>query len=141
MGNTRSLSSHVRYCKPNKTTTQSNLTRRNQRDRVDSQFHDFGTDSFLFLVRKCKDPPQSVHLVITKSKEGLNERSGARSTSSSILLEDPSHGIDVDFNTTNHEVTNYESYQACNVDTFLIPLKESEQPLDMEAQMPRSSQF
>jgi hypothetical protein len=120
--NTRSQSSHVWYCKSNKITTQSNLTRRNQQDNVALQLHDSGTDLFLFLVRKHKDPPQSVHRVQPKSKEGLIVSHGARPTTSrSILCEDPSYVIDVDLNATNHKVTDNESYQAGIVDTSLIP--------------------
>jgi hypothetical protein len=97
---------------------------------------------FHFLVRKQKDPPQSVHNVQQKSKEGLIVSRGARPTTSrSILCEDPSNGIDVDLNTTNHEVTDDESYQAGIVDTSLIPSKESELPFNLEAPMPRNIQF
>ncbi len=136
-GNTRSLSSHVWYCKLNKITTQSNLPRKNQQDKVALLLHDSGTNSFLFLVRKCKDPPQSVHHVQSESKEGLIVSLGARPTTSrSILCEDPSNVIDVDLNTTNQEVTDHESYQAGIVDTSLIPSKESELPFDLEASMP-----
>ncbi len=141
-GNTKSLSSHVWYCKPNKITTQSNLTRRNQQYTVALLLHDSGTDLFLFLVRKRKDPPQSVHHVQPKSKEGhIVSRGASSTTSSSILCEDPSDVIDVDLNTTNHEVTDHESYQAGIVDTSLIPSKESEIPFDLEAPMPRNTQF
>jgi hypothetical protein len=142
-GNTRSLSSHVWYCKPNKITTQSNLTRRNQQDKVALLLHDSGTDLILFLVRKRKDPPpQSVHHVQPKSKEGLIVSRGARPTTSrSILCEDPSNVIDVDLNTMNHEVTDHESYQAGIVDTSFIPSKESELPFDLEAPMPGNTQF
>jgi hypothetical protein len=126
-GNTRSLSSHFWYCKPNKITFQSNLTRRNQQDKVALPLHDSGMDLFSFLVRKRKDSPQSVHHVQPKSKEGLIVCHGARPTTSrNILCEDPSDdGIDVDLNTTNHDVTDHESYQASIVDTSLIPSKES----------------
>jgi hypothetical protein len=135
--NTRSLSSHVRYCKPKKTTTQSNLARRYQQDNVDLQPHDVGTDLFSFLVRKQKDPPKSVHLVVPKLKEGLIVRNGARRTTSKIIqFEYPSNGIYVDINTTNYEVTDHESYQAGIVDTSLTPLKESKQPFDIEAPIP-----
>jgi hypothetical protein len=105
-GNTRSISSHVWYCKPNNITTQSNLTIRNQQDEVALHLHDFGTDSFSFLVKKCNDPPQCVHHVQPKSKEGLIVSRGATSTTSrSILCEDVSNVFDVDLNTTNHELT------------------------------------
>ncbi len=91
----------------------------------------------MFLVRKQKDSPQSVHHVQPKSKEGLIVCRGARPTTSrSTLCEDPSNGIDVDLNTTNHEVADHESYQASIVDTFLIPSKESELPFNLEASMP-----
>ncbi len=84
-------------------------------------------DLFSFLVRKRKDPPQSVHHVQPKSKEGLIVCRGARPTTiRSILCEDPGDGIDVDLNTTNYEITDHESYQASIVDTSLIPSKESE---------------
>jgi hypothetical protein len=136
-GNTRSLSSHVRYCKPDKITTQSNLTRRNQQDKVALLLHDSGTNLFSLLVRKHKDPPQSVHHVQPKLKEGLIVSHGARPTTSrSILCEDPSNVIDVDLNTTNYEVTDHESYQAGIVDTSLIPSKEFALPFDLEAPMP-----
>jgi hypothetical protein len=142
-GNTRSLSSHVRYCKSTKTTTQSNLARRNQPDNVDVQRHDVGTDSFSFLVRKRKDPPESVHLVVPKLKEGLIVRTKARGTNSrSIQFENPSNRIDVDFDTNNHEDTDHESaYHAGIIDTSLIPSTESKQPFDMEAPIPQISQF
>ncbi len=72
-----------------------------------------------------------------KSKEGLIVCRGARPTTSrSILCEDPSDGIDVDLNTTNHEVTDNESYQASIVDTSLVPSKESELPFNLEPPMP-----
>jgi hypothetical protein len=67
-GNTRSLSSHVWYCKPKKITTQSNLTKRNQQGKVALLLHDSGMDSFSFLVRKRKDPSQSKHHVQPKLK-------------------------------------------------------------------------
>ncbi len=77
-----------------------------------------------------------------KLKEGLIVSHGARpTTSKSILFEDPSNGIDVDLNTTNHEVTDHESYQASIVDASLIPLKKSELPFDLEAPMPQNTQF
>jgi hypothetical protein len=99
-------------------------------------------DSFSFLVRKCKDPPQSVHHVQPKSKEGLIvSRGGRPTTSQSILCEDPSDGIDVDLNTTNHEVTDHESYQAGIVDTSLIPSKEFGLPFNLEAPMPQTLNF
>ncbi len=124
-GNTRSLSSHVQYCKPNK-STKSNLTIRNQQDKVALLLHDSGTDLFLFLVRKRKDPPQSVHHVQPKLKEGLIVSHGARPiTSRSILCEDPSDVFDIDLNTTYHEGPEHESYQPGIVDTSLIPSKES----------------
>ncbi len=67
---------------------------------------------------------------------------GARPTSSrSILCEDLSNVFDVNLNTTNHEVTEHESYQAGIVDTFLIPSKKSELLFDLEAPMPRNTQF
>ncbi len=56
--NTRSLSSHVWYCKPSKITTHSNLTRRNQRDKVALLLHDSGTSVKL-------------HSVLTKSPNGF----------------------------------------------------------------------
>ncbi len=94
------------------------------------------------MVRKRKDPPQSVHHVQPKSKEGLIVSCGARPTTSrSIPCEDPSDGIDVDLYTTNHEVTDHESYQAGIDDTSLIPSKESELPFDLEAPMPQNTQF
>jgi hypothetical protein len=137
-GNTRSLSSHVRYCKRKKTTTQSNLARRNQQDNVDVQRHDVGTDSFSFLVRERKEPPESVHLVVPKLKEGLIVRNRARRTNSrNIQFEYPSNGIDVDFDTTNHEDTDHESYHAGIVDTSLMPSTASKQPFDMEAPIPQ----
>ncbi len=96
----------------------------------------------MFLVSKRKDPPQSVHHVQSKSKEGLIVCCGARSTTSrSILCEDPSDVFDVDLNTTNHEVNEHESYQAGIVDTSLIPSNKSEVPFDLEAPMPRNTQF
>ncbi len=141
-GNTRSLSSHVWYCKPNKITTQSNLTRRNWQDKVALLLHDSGMDLFSFLVRKRKDPPKSVQHVQPKSKEGLIVCCGARPTTSrSILCEDPSNGIDVDLNIMNHEVTDHEPYQASIVDTSLIPSKESELPFDLDAPMPQNTLF
>ncbi len=77
-----------------------------------------------------------------KSKEGLIACRGARPTTSrSILCEDPSNGIDVDLNTTNHEGTDHESYQASTVDTSLIPSKESELLFDLEVPMPQNTQF
>jgi hypothetical protein len=79
-GNARSLSSHIWYCKPNKSTTQSNLTRRNHRDKVALLLYDSGTNLFSFLVKKRKDPPQSVHHVQPKLKEGLIVSRGATST-------------------------------------------------------------
>jgi hypothetical protein len=36
---------------------------------------------------------------------------------------------------------NHESYQAGNVDTSLIPSKESEIPINLEASMPQNTQF
>jgi hypothetical protein len=94
------------------------------------------------LVIRRKDPPQSVHHVQPKLKEGLIVSRGARpSTSRSILCEDLSNVLDVDLNTTNHEVTEHESYQAGIADTSLIPSKESELPFDLEAPMPRNTQF
>jgi hypothetical protein len=75
-------------------------------------------------------------------KEGLIVSRGARPTTSrSIQCEDPRDGIDVDLNTTNHEVTNHESYQAGIVDTSLIPSKESELPFNLEAPMPQTLNF
>jgi hypothetical protein len=47
----------------------------------------------------------------------------------------------VDFNTTLHQSTDDESYQAGIVDTSLVPSKESEVPFDMEAPMPQNSRF
>jgi hypothetical protein len=97
----------------------------------------------LFLVGKWKDPPQSVHHVQPKLKEGLIVFRGARPTTSSrsILCEHPSDGIDVDLNTTNHEVTDHESYQASIVDTSLIPSNKSELPFDLDAPMPLNTLF
>jgi hypothetical protein len=97
---------------------------------------------FLFLVKKHKDPPQSVHHVQPKLKEGLIVSRGATSTTSrSILCEDVSDVFYVDLNTTNHEVTERESHQAGIVDTSLIPSKESELPFNLEAPMPCNTQF
>jgi hypothetical protein len=77
-----------------------------------------------------------------KSKEGLIVCCGARPTTSrSILCEDSNNDIDVDLNTTNHEVTDHESYQASIVDTSLISSKGSELPFNLEAPMPRNTQF
>jgi hypothetical protein len=77
-----------------------------------------------------------------KSKEGLIVSRGARPTSSrGILCEDPSDGIDVDLNTTTHEVTERESYPVGIVDTSLIPSKESDVLFDLEAPMPQNTQF
>ncbi len=142
-GNTRSLSSHVWYCKPNKISTQSNLTRRNQQDKVALLLHDSGTDLTSLLVRKRKDPPQSVHYVQPKSKEGLIVSHGPRPTiSRSIPCEDPSNDIDVDLNTTDDdEVTDHESYQAGIVDTSLIPSKESELHLTWKLQCHKTRNF
>ncbi len=96
----------------------------------------------MFLVKKCKDPPQSVHNVQPKPQEGLIVSRGATSTTSkSILCEDDSTVFDVDLITTNHKVTEHESYQAVIVDTSLMPSKESELPFDLEAPMPRNTQF
>ncbi len=53
-GNTRSLSSHVRYCKPNKITTQSNLTRRNQQDKVALLIHDSDMDLFFVFGQEMQ---------------------------------------------------------------------------------------
>jgi hypothetical protein len=76
------------------------------------------------------------------SKEGLIVCRGARPTTSrSILCEDLSNVFDVDLNTTNHEVTEHESYQAGIVDTSLIPSKESELPFDLDAPMSCNTQF
>ncbi len=96
----------------------------------------------MFLVKKRKDPPQSVHHVQSKSNEGLIVRRGATSTTSRrILCEDGSNVFDVDLNITNHEVTEHESYQAGIVYTSLIPSKESELLFDLEAPMPCNTQF
>jgi hypothetical protein len=63
---------------------------------------------FHFLAKKRTDPPQSVHHVQPKSKEGLIVSCGyASTTSRSILCEDDSDVFDVDLNTTNHEVTEH----------------------------------
>jgi hypothetical protein len=97
---------------------------------------------FSFLVKTCKDPPQSVHHVQPKSKEGhIVSRGGRPTTTRSNLCEDLSNVFDVDLNTTNHEVTEHESYLAGIVDTSLIPSKESELPFDLEAPMPCNTQF
>ncbi len=101
---------------------------------------------FMILGRICfvfgqkrKDPPQSVHHVQPKLKEGLIVSCGATSTTSrSILCEDVCDVFDVDLNTTNHEVT---EHQAGIVDTSLIPSKESRLPFYLEAPMPRNTQF
>ncbi len=77
-----------------------------------------------------------------KSKEGLIvSRGGRPTTSRSILCEDLSDVFDVDLNTTNHEVTEHESYQAGIVDTSLISSKESELSFNLEAPMPCNTQF
>jgi hypothetical protein len=65
-GNTRSLSSHVRYCKSKKTTTQSNPMAWCRYKIV-----------FIF-GQETKDPPESVHLVVPKLKEGLIVRNCCR---------------------------------------------------------------
>jgi hypothetical protein len=98
-------------------------------------------DLFLFLVRKRKDPPQSVHHVQPKSKEGLIVSHGATSTTSRSILCEDSNVFDVDLNTTYHEVTEHESYQAGIIDTSLIPSKQLELPFDLEAPMPCNTQF
>jgi hypothetical protein len=86
--------------------------------------------------------PNCVHHVQPKLKEGLIVSHGGRPTTSrSILCKDPSDGIDVDLNTTNHEVTDNESYQAGIVDTSLVQSKESELPFDLEAPTPQNIQF
>ncbi len=88
------------------------------------------------------DPPQSVHHVQPKSKEGLVvSREATSTTSRCILCEDVSNVFDVDLNTSNHELTEHESYQAGIVDTSLIPSKESDLPFDLKAPMPRNTQF
>ena len=68
-------------------------------------------------MRKHKDPPQSVHHVIPKSKHGLVVNTGARLDSKNIFVDDfTCNGIDVDFDTTIHEV-GHESYLAGTVFT------------------------
>ncbi len=80
--------------------------------------------------------------MVPKLKEGLIVRNRARRTNSrSIQLEYPSNDIDVDFDTTNHEDTDHESYHAGIVDTFLMPSTESKQPFDMEAPIPQICRF
>jgi hypothetical protein len=41
----------------------NNTRRKHQRDNPDLQFHDSGTNPFLYLVRKCKDHPNSSNLL------------------------------------------------------------------------------
>ena len=79
--------------------------------------------------------------MVPKLKEGLIVRNKARGTNSrSIQFENPSNGIDVDFDTTNHEDTDHESaYHAGIIDTSLIPSTESKQPFDMEVPIPQIS--
>ncbi len=81
--------------------------------------------------------------MVPKLKEGLIVRNKAIGTNSrSIQFENFRNGIDVDFDTTNHDDTDHESaYRAGIVDTSLIPSTESKQPFDMEAPIPRISQF
>ncbi len=142
-GNTRSLSSHVWYCKPSKMTTPSkNTKRKHQRDNVDLQFHDSGTDSFPFLVRKCKDCHKSLHLVLPKTKDG---RVGSCGSEASLLLDTRKREVDYltdDLqNSSTNAVTAPESYQACIVNTSLIPMKEAELPFDLEGPIPQNCQF
>ena len=79
--------------------------------------------------------------MVPKLKEGLIVRNKARGTNSrSIQFENPSNGIDVDFDTNNHEDTDHESaYHASIIYTSLIPSTESKQPFDMEAPIPQIS--
>jgi hypothetical protein len=69
-GNTRSLSSHVWYCKPNKITTQSNLTRRNQQDKVAILLHDSGTDSFFVFGQEMEGSTPKCTPCATQIKGG-----------------------------------------------------------------------
>ncbi len=95
-GTTRSLSSHVRYCKPNSLITSSSINttkRKHQRDNPSVQFHDAGMDPFSCLVRKRKHFPNSLNLVTPKTKKvPILGTHAAVSQSSSI------------FNTTNGKV-------------------------------------
>ena len=71
-GNTQSLSSHVRYCKPTSLITSSSINttkRKHQQDNPSVQFHDAGMDPFSFLVRKRKHFPKDLNLVTPKTKK------------------------------------------------------------------------
>jgi hypothetical protein len=71
-GNTQSLSSHVRYCKPTSLITSSSINstkRKHQRDNPSVQFHDSGTNTFPFLVRKRKHFPKDLNLVTPQTKK------------------------------------------------------------------------
>ncbi len=119
------------------TTSSNNTRRKHQRGNVDLLFHDSGMDPFSFLVRKCKNCHKVLHLVLPKTKDGCDRSSGSEAS----LLLDTSNG-QVDYltddlqNSTTNAVTAPESYQACIVDTSLIPTKESELPFDLEGPIP-----
>jgi hypothetical protein len=143
-GNTRSLSSHVWYCKTSKITiSRYNTRRKHHRDNVDHLFHDSGTDPFSFLVRKGKDCHQSINLELPKTKEG---HVGICGSEASLLLDDTRNGevgylTDDLQNSATNAVTAPESYQVCSVDTSSTPTEESELPFDLEEPIPGNCQF
>ncbi len=101
-----------------------------------SEFHGNRTPDLSYLRRLSNHSA-------TSAVEGLIVRNKARGTNSrSIQFENPSNCIDVDFDTNNHEDTDHESaYHEGIIDTSLIPSTESKQPFDMEAPIPKISQF
>ena len=94
------------------------------------------------LVRKCKDCHKSFHLVLPKTKDG---RVGSCGSEASLLLDTRKREVDYltdDLQNSNtNAVTASESYQACIVDTSLIPTKESELPFDLEGPIPQNCRF
>ena len=160
-GNTQSLSSHIRYCKPTSLITSSSINttkRKHQQDNPSIQFHDAGTDPFSFLARKRKHFPNSLNLVTPKTKKvPILGTHAAVSQSSSIfnttngkvndLTLDTSFGdvehlfSDLLHSTSTNPVYDSPSYQAPIVDTSLVPTKESELAFDLNGPMPGHCQF
>jgi hypothetical protein len=50
--------------------TVINNTTKSQQVNVNLLCHDYGADPYSFLVRKCKDVPKSLQLVLHKTKKG-----------------------------------------------------------------------
>ena len=50
--------------------TVINNTTKSQQVNVNLLCHDYGADPYSFLVRKCKDVPKSLQLVLPKTKGG-----------------------------------------------------------------------